>query len=79
MALTNIEITKAKPLDKAYKLFDSGGLYLLVSPTGSKSWRLKYRVHGKEKLMVFGDYPHVGLAKARSLRDDAKSKLNPSI
>ncbi len=75
MALTNIEITKAKPLDKAYKLSDSGGLYLLVNPTGSKSWRLKYRFLGKEKVLSLGQYPHVSLLEAREARDGAKKLL----
>jgi len=75
MALTNIEITKAKPLDKAYKLSDSGGLYLLVNTTGSKSWRLKYRFLGKEKVLSLGQYPHVSLLEAREARDSAKKLL----
>ena len=57
MALTNIAITKAKQRDKGYKLSDSGGLYLLVNPTGSKSWRLKYRFLSKEKVLSLGQYP----------------------
>jgi len=75
MALTNIEITKAKPLDKAYKLSDSGGLYLLVNPNGSKLWRLKYRFLGKEKVLSLGQYPHVSLLEAREARDAAKKLL----
>lgn len=75
MALTNIEITKAKPLEKAYKLSDSGGLYLLVNATGSKSWRLKYRILGKEKVLSLGQYPHVSLLEAREARDVAKKLL----
>ena len=75
MALTNIEITKAKPLDKAYKLSDSGGLYLFVSTTGSKSWRLKYRFLGKEKVLSLGQYPHISLLEAREARDSAKKQL----
>ena len=65
MALTHVQITKAKPRDKPYKLFDGGGLYLLVNPTGSKCWRLKYRFNNKEYLLSFGQYPDVTLAEAR--------------
>lgn len=61
MALTNLQINKAKPAQKAYKLVDSGGLYLLVTPAGSKCWRFKYRYFGKEKLLSIGQYPHVSL------------------
>jgi Glu-tRNA(Gln) amidotransferase subunit E-like FAD-binding protein len=75
MALTNIEITKAKKLDKPYKLSDSGGLYLLVNTTGSKSWRLKYRFLGKEKVLSLGQYPHVSLLEAREAREAAKKLL----
>ena len=75
MPLSDAKIRSLKPQERDFKVGDFGGLYLLVKKTGSRSWRFKYRVHGKEKLMVFGDYPHVGLAQARSLRDDAKAKL----
>ena len=54
MALTDISIRSAKPKEKAYKLSDAGGLYILVQPNGAKYWRLKYRVSGKEKLLSIG-------------------------
>lgn len=79
MPLSDAKIRSLKTEERDFKVSDFGGLYLLVKKTGSKSWRLKYRVHGKEKLMVFGDYPHVGLARARALRDEAKSKLAAGI
>lgn len=75
MALTNLQINKAKPAQKAYKLVDSGGLYLLVTPAGSKCWRFKYRYLGKEKLLSIGQYPHVSLTDAREARDKAKKLL----
>lgn len=75
MPLSDAKIRSLKPDARDFKVGDFGGLYLLVKKTGSKSWRFKYRVNGKEKLLVFGDYPHVGLARARALRDDARSKL----
>lgn len=65
MALTNLQINKAKPAEKAQKLFDSSGLYLLVTPAGSKCLRFKYRYLGKEKLLSIGQYPHVSLIEAR--------------
>ena len=49
MALSDIAIRKAKPLDKAYKLYDGLGLFLVVSPSGSRLWRMKYKRHGIEK------------------------------
>ena len=59
MPLTDIAIKKAKPVAKAYRLADSGGLFLFVTPAGGKSWRWKYLVDGKQKLMTFGLYPRL--------------------
>jgi len=54
MPLTIVQARNAKPLDRAYKLGDGEGLYLLVQPNSSKLWRMKYRFSGKEKLLSFG-------------------------
>jgi len=54
MPLTDTAVKKAKPGDKPVKLSDAKGLYLLVNPVGSKLWRWKYRVLGKEKVMALG-------------------------
>jgi len=75
MHLTDTAIRQAKPQDKAYKLADERGLFLLVQLTGSKLWRFKYRYQGKEKLLALGKYPDVGLAAARKLRDAARERL----
>jgi integrase len=56
-----MEARKAKPKDKPYKMFYGDGLYLLVATNGSKYWRLKYRIDGKEKLLALGVYPEVTL------------------
>lgn len=62
------------------KLFDGGGLFLLLKPSGSKSWRMKYNSpNGKEDLLVFGDYPAIGLKAARNLRQAAKELLAKDI
>lgn len=55
------------------KLSDSKGLYLAVLPSGVKTWRLKYRVAGKEKLFTIGEYPEIPLAEARVRRDEARA------
>lgn len=60
------------PTAKRERLADSGGLYLEVSPTGSKRWFWKYRMNGKEGRMALGSYPAVGLTTARKARDAAK-------
>ena len=75
MPLTDTAIKRAKPGTKPVKLSDSKGLYLLVSPTGSKLWRWKYRVQGKEKVMALGAYPDVPLAQAREAMAEARKVL----
>ena len=73
--LTDAQCKGAKGGAKSYKLTDSRGLYLHVSPTGHRSWRHKYRYGGKEKLRTLGSYPDVGLREARELRDEDKRLL----
>jgi integrase len=73
--LTEVAIKKAKPEAKAYKMADGGGMYLLVQPTGSKWWRLKYRFLGVEKLLSLGVYPDVTLSEARDRREQARKLL----
>ncbi|BFG72103.1 tyrosine-type recombinase/integrase [Paraburkholderia terrae] len=79
MALTDILIRSAKPGERPQKLFDGGGLFLLVAPTGGKLWRLKYRFDGKEKLLALGAYPEVSLKDARQRRDDARKELAKGV
>jgi len=67
-SLTATQIKNAKPKEKKYKLSDGGGLFLLINPNGSKLWRLKYRLDGKEKEYAIGVYPDITLAKAREKR-----------
>src|SRR5690606_39273831 len=76
MALTDVAVRSARSRDKAYKLADSGGLYLLVTPAGGRLWRLKYRLHGVEKKLALGKYPDVSLASARKARDAARVTLS---
>ncbi|MFN0315712.1 MAG: tyrosine-type recombinase/integrase [Burkholderiales bacterium] len=91
MPLTDIAIRNTKPGPKAKRIFDSGGLYLEVSPTGGKWWRLKYRCGGKEKRLSLGTYPEIPLAGykdkesgnwvkgARDRRDEAKRLLAEGV
>lgn len=72
MLLTELQIRSAKAAEKPIKLFDSGGLYLLVNPNGSRWWRLKYRYGGKERGISLGVYPDVSLKLARTNRDQAR-------
>ncbi len=77
--LTNAVISGAKPREKPLKLRDSGGLYLLVTPTGKRWWRLRFRVHGKERMLSLGVFPEVKLAEARELRDEARRDLRKGV
>jgi integrase len=79
MPLSNIAIKKAKPRGKPYKLSDFGGLYLLIKPNGSKLWRWKYRIDGKENVYSIGDYPTVSLVDARVERDAARLLVKQGI
>lgn len=67
--LTDTEIRKTKPTEKPQKISDGGGLFLLVTPQGSKLWRLAYRFAGKQKTLAIGEYPTIGLADARAKRE----------
>jgi hypothetical protein len=69
--LTDTAIRGAKRRAKPYKLFDGGGLHVLVRPDGKKYWRLKYYVLSVEKLISFGVYPRVTLSIARKRRQIA--------
>lgn len=79
MPLSDTTIRSAKPTEKAQKLFDGGGLYLEVAPSGGKWWRLKYRFGGKEKRISLGVYPDVTLKDARERRDAARKLLANDI
>lgn len=79
MPLSDTAARNAKPAKKAQKLFDGGGMYLLVRPNGAKWWRLKFRVAGKEKLLSLGVYPDVSLKAARDKRDEARKMLAAKI
>lgn len=86
--LTDVTIRTAKPKEKPYKLYDGGGLFLLVTPskkeelppgTGGKWWRFKYRFGGKERLLSFGTYPEISLSMAREKRDEARKQVAAGI
>jgi hypothetical protein len=83
MPLTDTAIRNKKSRRKPVKLFDGGGLFLLIQPHGTKLWRQAYRINGKQKTLAFGIYPTVSLADARAKRDAAKKILedggDPSV
>ena len=77
--LTELTIKQAKPGIKQYKLFDGGGMFLLVHPNGSKYWRMKFSFERKSKLASFGVWPDVSLKDAREKRYEAKKKIKDGI
>lgn len=83
MALTNVALNALRPKERAYKRADGLGLYIEVTPGGSKLWRFKYRLHGVEKRLSMGSFPEVSIAEARKRRDEAREFMeagrDPSI
>jgi integrase len=79
MLLTDTAIRRAKPSDKAVKMTDGLGLYLLLNPNGSRWWRFDYRFSGKRKTLSMGVYPDVSLKDARERRDEARKKIARGI
>lgn len=73
--LSDVKIRNAKPKEKGYKLSDGQGLYLLVTTSGGKLWRLDYSHNDKRKTLALGSYPEITLADARQRRDDARKLL----
>lgn len=74
-SLSDAKARNAKPRIKPFKIADGAGLFLLVTPSGGKYWRLKYFFGGKEKLLALGVYPEVNLAEARERRAQARKVL----
>lgn len=79
MPLTDVKIRQAKSADKVLKLTDSNGLYLEIRPIGSKLWRYRYRIAGKENLFAVGEYPVLSLQDARKARDNARELVKQGI
>jgi integrase len=79
MSLTDTAVRRAAAKKKPYKMYDSGGLFLLMMPNGGKWWRFKYRFNHKEKLLSLGTYPDISLKEARERRDVERKKLANQI
>jgi integrase len=79
MPLTDTTVRAIKPVAKPQKVADGGGLYLFVTPNGTKAWRLAYRYNGKQKSLSLGLYPVVTLGEARNRRERAKKLLADGI
>ena len=79
MALTDTKLRNLKPGDKAYQKADEGGLFVEVMPGGSKIWRLRYRLAGKQEKITLGCYPVYALAEARTWRADCKMLVGRGV
>ena len=79
MPLDHLKVSNAKAKEKEYKLSDGGGLFLLVTPSGGKLWRLKYRFGGLEKKLALGAFPAISLSDARQRREDARALLAKGV
>ncbi len=77
--LTDAQVRKIKPLEKKKRYTDEKGLYLEVTPSGGRFWRLKYRFNGRESTLTIGSYPEISLAQARCARDEARIQLYSNI
>jgi hypothetical protein len=77
--LSDTQIRTTKPGDKSHRLYDERGLYLEITPSGGRWWRLKYRFAGREKLLSMGTYPDTGLKSAREKRDRARNLLAEGV
>ncbi len=83
--LSEAEVRNSKPRDKFYKLYDEGGLRLLIRSTGTKVWQYPYKLHGKSNIYTIGQYDpggrksYVGMAEARQKRDEIKELINQGV
>jgi integrase len=77
--LTQLAIQNAKPREKPYKLSDGFGLHLLVTTTGTKLWRFRYRFARRENMLGFGPFPEVSIIEARDQREAARKLLRQGI
>lgn len=77
--LPHKQIDNAKPKEKKYALFDGGGLYIEIAPTGSKLWRMKARLNDRAMQLSLSKYPDVSLAQTRKKRDEARKLIAEGI
>lgn len=78
-SLSEAKIRASKPKERPYKLFDERGLFMLVTPSGGRLWRFRYRLGGVEKLLTLGAYPDVSLKRAREKRDEARTHVADGV
>lgn len=79
MPLSDTAVRNAKPREKAFKLYDEDGLFIIVRPNGGKWWRFRYQLDGKTKELSVGTYPEIALKDARERRDQARKLVANGI
>ena len=79
MKLSDTFVKTRKGNGKVQKIADGDGLFLYITPDGKKSWRFAYRFMGRQKLLVIGAYPVIGLKEARDKRIEARRLLSENI
>lgn len=79
MGLSDIQVRKIKPREKRFELTDGQGLTLLVLPSGTKSWVLRYQFHGKARRLTIGQYPALSLAEARNKATETRNDIQRNI
>jgi len=79
MPLTDVKLKSFKPSKKPFKKFDGGGLYIYITPAGSKLWRYKYKFNGRDKTLSIGKYPLISLKGARFKHQEAQKLLSEGI
>ncbi|EJH7009057.1 integrase arm-type DNA-binding domain-containing protein [Salmonella enterica] len=79
--LTDIQLRRLKPQEKIYKVTDRDGLYVAVSPTGTRSFRYDYRINGRRETLTFGQYgaDGISLAEAREQLIAAKKLIKSGV
>lgn len=78
--LTDLKVSRIKPqASRTVYLFDGGGLFLAVTPSGGKLWRMKYRFEGKSKRLSLGSFPVISLSDARAKRLQAQRQIENGI
>jgi hypothetical protein len=81
--LTDLKIRSAKPQSKNYKIYDQHGLFLLITPTDCRYWRMRYQLDQRSREISLGNYPDVNLLKARKaaleIREKTKAGVDPLV
>jgi hypothetical protein len=77
--LTEEQLANLVTRERPYKVSDGNSLFMLVAPTGLRSWRWRYYIRGREKVLLLGSYPQISLENARSARNQARDKVRAGI